>query len=133
MKNNQPLTDSDRWDWLIRLREQARTLFSDGVSGVVLSCSALKQKYRDVIRIIALETACVVHFIYLKIDAELLMTRMRARKNHFMKHSMVSGQIAILEEPQDNERDIVTVEVDQTVSKILEDIITHLNLRSSDD
>ncbi|PBP15520.1 glucokinase [Diplocarpon rosae] len=52
MSRGIPLTDADRWDWLIRLRTEAMArLASTGAQGVVLTCSALKRKYRDVIRV----------------------------------------------------------------------------------
>ncbi|KAK6843154.1 glucokinase [Apiospora arundinis] len=51
MRNGIPLTDADRWDWLTLLREESLRQLSKGNESVVLTCSALKRKYRDVIRV----------------------------------------------------------------------------------
>ncbi|MCJ1336044.1 hypothetical protein MMC09_001319 [Bachmanniomyces sp. S44760] len=120
MAHNIPLTDIDRWDWLIILREAAvRRLQRSSSSstkphdGVVVTCSALKRKYRDVIRIAAYEDHNVaVHFIYLRADEEVLMKRVQARKGHYMKNSMVHSQMEALEEPDSRERGRDVLEVD---------------------
>jgi gluconokinase len=80
MANNIPLTDADRWDWLILLRDQAVAALSTGASGVVLTCSALKRKYRDVIRVASYnDNNVLVHFIYLSATQELLLQRVHGR------------------------------------------------------
>lgn len=119
MSSNIPLTDTDRWDWLIRLREQASSEFEQGAQGVVLTCSALKRKYRDVIRIISLnDEDVVVHFIYLRADPQVLMQRVRARVNHFMKDSMVKSQLDSLEEPDRKERDVLSIDVSGSIVEV---------------
>jgi gluconokinase len=107
------LTDSDRWDWLVQLREEAVEALDHGAHGVVLTCSALKKKYRDVIRIARYNDHDVmVHFIYLRASEELLMQRVLARKGHFMKSSMVKSQLQSLEEPQKGkEVDVISLDV----------------------
>ncbi|KAK8042019.1 thermoresistant gluconokinase [Apiospora rasikravindrae] len=47
MRNGIPLTDADRWDWLTLLREESLRQLAKGNESVVLTCSALKRKYRD--------------------------------------------------------------------------------------
>jgi gluconokinase len=107
-----PLTDADRWDWLIQLREVAVDALDTGVSGVVLTCSALKRKYRDVIRVARLDDHDVlVHFIYLRASEELLLQRVKARKGHYMKPSMIKSQLQSLEEPKEKERDVLSIDV----------------------
>jgi len=107
-----PLNDTDRWDWLILLREQAVDALEAGATGVVLTCSALKHKYRDVIRIASVNDHDVlVHFIYLRASEELLISRVRARQNHWMKDSMIRSQMEALEEPDAKEHDVLTVDV----------------------
>jgi gluconokinase len=119
MSNNIPLTDADRWDWLIRLREQAAKQFDEGVPAVVLTCSALKHKYRDVIRVISLNDENVaVHFIYLRADPKVLLQRVRARQNHYMKDSMVKSQLNILEEPDRKERDVSPIDVSASIPEV---------------
>jgi gluconokinase len=107
-----PLTDADRWDWLITLREAALTKLQTSNS-VIVTCSALKRKYRDVIRVANYEHPSVqVHFVYLKVDETTLQARVAARVGHYMKENMVHSQMATLEEPEEElEWDVLQVDV----------------------
>ena len=128
MSNNQPLTDADRWDWLITLREAAATRLSRMGSnatkphdGVVVACSALKRKYRDVVRIAAYNNQNIqVHFLYLRASEEVLMARVLGRKGHFMKSSMVRSQMEMLEEPDKEEqrRDVLEVDCGPSLTEV---------------
>ncbi|KAI9816396.1 MAG: hypothetical protein M1832_005063 [Thelocarpon impressellum] len=120
-----PLTDSDRWDWLVVLRQNAvERLTSAGSSGVVLTCSALKRKYRDVIRIAAYNDHDVeVHFVYLRADEGVLMQRVKARQGHYMKDSMVHSQFKSLEEPYEDETDCLELDVSGSVSAVQRDAL----------
>ena len=110
MANGVPLTDQDRWDWLIALREEALRQLRTANS-VIVTCSALKHKYRDVIRIANYEHPSVqVHFIYLKLDEATLQERLQNRKGHYMKLEMMKSQIAAMEEP-DEEWDVLKLDV----------------------
>ena len=107
MAQNIPLTDADRWDWLITLREAAvRSLrASPSHTGVVVACSALKRKYRDVMRVAAYEDHGVaVHFVYLHAPEAVLRARVAARAGHFMGATMVRSQFESLEAPGAEER-----------------------------
>lgn len=117
MAQNKPLTDADRWDWLVLLRQAAVARLSTHYAppaGVVVTCSALKRKYRDVIRIASYNDHDVhVHFIYLRVaDEETLLQRVRARQGHYMKSSMVHSQMEMLEEPDEEEQGRDVLEVD---------------------
>ncbi|KAK6395282.1 hypothetical protein LTR65_000752 [Meristemomyces frigidus] len=116
MAEGHPLTDADRWDWLILLREQSlQTLHESGTSGVIVTCSALKRKYRDVIRIATYHNpAILVHFVFLNATESLLMDRVRGRQNHYMKDYMVHSQFESLEAPQKDETDVLSVEASGT-------------------
>lgn len=129
MSHGIPLTDEDRWDWLITLRKAAvkrltRTSTARSATrqhdGVVVTCSALKHKYRDVIRIAAYNDHDVlVHFIYLHADEEVLLQRVGDRKGHFMKSSMVRSQMEMLEEPRDDEqRDVLKVNCGPAITEV---------------
>ncbi|KAI9765246.1 MAG: hypothetical protein M1835_007431 [Candelina submexicana] len=114
-----PLTDADRWDWLVLLRQKAMERLSSGSSGVVLTCSALKRKYRDVIRIASYNDHDVlVHFVYLHADEKVLLQRVKARQGHYMKDSMVKSQFKSLEEPADEERDVLGVDVSRSLTEV---------------
>jgi len=119
MANGIALTDADRWDWLVLLRQKAVQELEHGAAGVVVTCSALKRKYRDVIRIASYNDRNVlVHFIYLKAPKEVLMARVMARQGHFMGANMVESQFASLEEPTVDETDVVTVDVTAAMPEV---------------
>lgn len=112
MASGHPLTDADRWDWLILLRDQSVAALASGATGVVLTCSALKRKYRDVIRIASYnDDKVLVHFIYLAASQEVLLSRVRNRAGHYMKDSMVKSQFEALEPPSEAEKDVLSVDV----------------------
>lgn len=118
MASGHPLTDADRWDWLIVLREEAlKTLKTN--RGVVLTCSALKRKYRDVIRVAAYHNPDLrINFIYLNASEAILMDRVKARSGHYMKDSMVHSQFQSLEAPLADESDILSVDASGTSSEV---------------
>lgn len=126
MGNGTPLNDMDRWDWLISLRDAAVNTLSTPESdsspqvpsGVIMSCSALKLKYRDVIRVAAYDHPSVrIHFIYLKADENKLMERVLGRSSHYMKGNMVRSQFEALEDPCD-EKDVLAVDVDASPEEV---------------
>lgn len=133
MAQGQPLTDADRWDWLVTLREESvKTLRASSSSssssssaaaadGVIVTCSALKRKYRDVIRIAAYHHPEIrVHFVFLKATEDLLMERVRARQNHYMKDYMVHSQFESLETPTQDETDVLAVDASGTSTQVQE-------------
>jgi len=110
MAKGHSLTDADRWDWLITLRRQAVAHLATA-NAVIVTCSALKHKYRDVIRVANYEHPTVqIHFLYLKVDERTLQDRVAARVGHYMKEGMVHSQMTALEEP-DEEWDVLPVDV----------------------
>ncbi|KAJ5567423.1 hypothetical protein N7535_006729 [Penicillium sp. DV-2018c] len=131
MSQGIPLTDADRWDWLISLRQAAIDLLSptednnfQPPAGVVVACSALKQKYRDVMRVAAYGSPAVqIHFVYLKLDEKVLMERVSQRREHYMKSTMVQSQLAALEEPKD-EWDAITINVEGPMEEVQQNVIT---------
>ncbi|KAL1891885.1 hypothetical protein Sste5346_007431 [Sporothrix stenoceras] len=114
MRNGIPLTDADRWDWLTALREESMRQIASGRHEVVMTCSALKRKYRDVIRVAPyFNTGVSLHFIYLSADPEVLHARVAGRKDHYMGPGMVQSQLDILEPPQADETDVICFDVDR--------------------
>lgn len=88
-----PLTDRDRGPWLNRLRRIIKRCLAEHHS-MILACSALKQMYRQHLRI----TDKVI-FVYLKITPALVERRLQHRKGHFMNVGLLQSQLATLEEP----------------------------------
>jgi gluconokinase len=118
MASNIPLTDEDRWNWLIVLRNEAIKRLQSS-NGVIVTCSALKHKYRDVLRIANYEHPTVqIHFIYLRADRKTLQERVANRKGHYMKKEMVNSQLDNLEEPEDVEWDAMSVDVRGTPEEV---------------
>ncbi|KAJ5640540.1 Shikimate kinase [Penicillium herquei] len=131
MGNGIPLTDADRWDWLISLRQAATDALSPSESnnfhppaGVVVACSALKKKYRDVMRVATYgEPAVQIHFVYLKLTEAVLMQRVSQRQAHYMKSDMVKSQLAALEEPRENEWDAITINVEGAQEQVQQNVL----------
>jgi gluconokinase len=93
-----PLTDGDRYGWLLALAEVLRGARASGGS-VVLSCSALRRAYRDLLR----SGDDQLRFAYLDADIDVLRARMSARQGHFMPVSLLESQLATLEPPTADE------------------------------
>ena len=122
MRTGTPLTDADRWDWLTALREASMHQIHGGSDGVVLTCSALKRKYRDVIRVAAYyDPHLLIHFIYLDAKMETLLERVAARQGHYMGANMVQSQFADLEPPSPYEKDIINVDVSRDLEQVKKD------------
>ena len=96
MRTGTPLDDADRLPWL---RDLARGIDASRAEGtdVVLACSALKARYRDVLA----AGRDDVHFVYLTGDEALLRRRLEARAGHFMPAGLLASQFADLEEPSE--------------------------------
>jgi gluconokinase len=119
MSSGIPLTDEDRWDWLTALREESVRQVQAGPVGVVLTCSALKQKYRDVIRVAGYRNRSLrIHFLYLSVTEELLLSRVRARQNHYMSADMVHSQVRILEPPTCAEPDVISIDASGSLEEV---------------
>ncbi|MGD0757848.1 MAG: gluconokinase [Candidatus Sulfotelmatobacter sp.] len=118
MERGVPLNDEDRAPWLDRLRIQVMDWIANGQSAV-LSCSALKQAYRQ-----ELSVGPEVRFVYLKGSPELIAQRLRLRRGHFADEKILAGQFADLEEPET----AVTVDISRTPEKIAAEIRERLGL-----
>ncbi|WP_035813214.1 gluconokinase, GntK/IdnK-type [Jiangella gansuensis] len=116
-----PLTDEDRWPWLEIVRDWLSEQTKAGHSAVV-TCSALRRAYRDVLR----EAAGPVRFVHLDGDPELIAERMRHRKGHFMPPVLLRSQLDTLE-PLEPDEDGVRIPVTGTPDEIVEDALKQLN------
>jgi gluconokinase len=93
-----PLTDADRQGWLMAIAARLGEAQRAG-TGLVVSCSALKRKYRDLLR----SGASGVRFVHLTGNRSLLAERLSQRRGHFMPPSMLDSQLATLEAPSPDE------------------------------
>ncbi|MFE6055811.1 gluconokinase [Kitasatospora sp. NPDC056446] len=97
-----PLDDEDRAPWLRSLGAWLRDRAEDGTGGVV-TCSALKHRYRDTLR-----AACPgAFFLHLSGGHELVEDRLSHRTGHFMPSSLLDSQYAALEPLGADERGAV--------------------------
>ncbi|MFC8302593.1 gluconokinase [Specibacter sp. NPDC057265] len=87
-----PLQDEDRWPWLEEIQHWM-TSHGTAREGTVLTCSALKRSYRQ---LLSQATGRVV-FIHLDGSAELIGRRMQGREGHFMPPTLLPSQLATLE------------------------------------
>jgi gluconokinase len=115
MAAGHPLTDEDRWPWLQAIRAWIDGQLARGEHGVV-TCSALKRAYRDVLR------GPGVQLIYLRGARELIAERMAARRGHFFKPAMLDSQFADLEEPTPDE-DVITESVEGAPADVADAIV----------
>ena len=98
MSRGVPLTDDDRAHWLRSLAARIRQA-RDAGTGLVMSSSALKRSYRDILR----AEAGDVRFVFLRGGRTLIAERLAGRSGHFMPPSLLESQLATLEEPSPDE------------------------------
>jgi gluconokinase len=108
-----PLTDEDRWPWLRALRAVIEQALEDNV-GAVVTCSALKRAYRDVLS----GGLSQVRYVHLTGEARVLAARLAGRSDHFMNPALLDSQIATLEAPVDAVEVDVALTPDQQVAVI---------------
>ena len=127
MHGGTPLTDADRWPWLQRIAEEIDGWRTRGESGV-MTCSALKRTYRDII----VGNRPDVTLVYLKGSHDLIHRRMAARHGHFMPVALLDSHFATLQEPTPDEHPIV-VDVGGRPAEIVEEIVHQLEQRQNGD
>ncbi|EMD88520.1 hypothetical protein COCHEDRAFT_1142178, partial [Bipolaris maydis C5] len=121
-----PLDDKIRTLWLERLKQRALdTTTTLGYDCIFLSCSALKKSYRNHLRNFPNDDVNVT-FVDLQVEQEELVRRVKERKNHYMKHSMVENQLATWERPDDSETDVLPVDAGQPVEVVMEEVASLL-------
>ncbi|GAA2096843.1 gluconokinase [Microlunatus panaciterrae] len=99
MASGVPLTDADRQPWLIAIRDW----ISASDTSVLVTCSALRRSYRDVLRTADKR----VRFLHLDGTADLIGERIRARVDHFMPPALLDSQLSTLEPLQPDEDGVV--------------------------
>jgi gluconokinase len=92
MASGHPLDDEDRWPWLRRIAEVIGEHEAAGTS-VVITCSALKRAYRDLLR----DGHPSVWFAHVHASREVLADRVARRQGHYMPPSLLDSQLATLE------------------------------------
>ncbi|PSR71181.1 hypothetical protein PHLCEN_2v12940 [Hermanssonia centrifuga] len=147
MSNGIPLNDADREPWLELIRITAEHMIAEQQAkeqagtasekekklrkGVMVTCSALKKYYRDIIRGTykahelpehldpASAEKLPTYFVYIKPEEGVLRERMAKREGHFMKPQMLDSQLATLESPE-GEEGVIVVPLDATTDEQVE-------------
>lgn len=123
MSAGEALTDEDRRPWLETIGSWLRS----HPAGGVVTCSALKRSYRDLLR----ERCPDVSFVHLHGDREVVARRQATRPGHFMPASLLDSQFETLEPLERDERGFV-VDVALSVDQIVEAALSGLeNLEES--
>ena len=116
MEAGTPLTDEDRWPWLQAIADLVAVRDHEGTSTVV-TCSALKRKYRDILR-----DAAPTFFVHLDAPFQVLEARMQQRTKHFMPTSLLRSQFDTLE-PLDEDESGAVVDVSPPIDEVVEEAV----------
>lgn len=112
MSSGQPLTDDDRWPWL---RALAEWIAAHADTGGVITCSALKRKYRDLLHAAAPDQ---IRFLHLDGERSVIAARLAARGGHFMPAALLDSQLADLE-PLDPDEPGLVIDIALTPEEIV--------------
>lgn len=116
MRAGTPLTDADRSGWLDRLAELLAAPPTG--AGVVLTCSALRRRYRDRLR----QALPDLGFVFLQLDYAQALARVQARPGHFFSPALVENQFATLESPE-GEPGVLTLDALQPVAQLADQVV----------
>ena len=111
-----PLTDEERIPWLEHLAQLIQQW--DQQKGAVLACSALNEKYRNI-----LQSVPRIEWVLLEGTRELISERLNSRVGHFMNPALLDSQFATLERPSYG----MTVSIAQSPEEIVNEILSKLS------
>nr|WP_221308655.1 gluconokinase [Nocardiopsis mwathae] len=118
-----PLTDEDRRPWLAALADWIAE-HERRAEPTVMACSALRRRYRDVLRTGAPD----VRFIHLHGSREVLARRLADRSGHFMPPALLDSQLATLE-PLEGGEDGVTLDISSAAEVLVERVVGIIGAR----
>jgi gluconokinase len=122
MHAGHPLTDEDRAPWLARIADWVDARLDSGENGLI-TCSALKHTYRDLID----RRGHGVVFVFLTGSRDTIAGRLVARQGHFMPPSLLQSQFETLEPPGPDEP-VLRIEVGPPPDAIADTIVETLGL-----
>lgn len=121
MSRGEPLDDGDREGWLLTLAALYRQYREQG-KDVVIGCSALKRRYRDILR----QGAPELKILYLDGSRDVLLERLGGRAGHFFAgEHMLDSQLSDLERPGDDEA--ISLDIRQPPDSIIETFLSRLS------
>ena len=118
MAAGHPLDDDDRWPWLEKVAEWVEERLDAGENALI-TCSALKRSYRDMIN----RRGTGVQFVYLASSKETIGARLATRQGHFMPPALLDSQFADLEEPTPDEP-ALRIDVGPAPAVIADEVVT---------
>jgi gluconokinase len=122
MSAGHPLTDEDRRPWLQAIADEIDRVCREREHAVI-ACSALKRAYREIL----VHGRNDVRIVYLKGSRDLIASRLKLRKGHFMPPALLESQFNTLEQPGPRENPIV-VDIDASVDAIVDYTVDRLQL-----
>jgi gluconokinase len=122
MRAGRPLTDGDRAEWLRRVAAWVDERLERRQNGVI-TCSALKRSYRDLIN----RRGSGVVFVFLAGPKSTIAQRLASRQGHFMPSNLLDSQFADLEEPWPDEP-AIRVDITGSPDVIAQRIVAELGL-----
>jgi len=132
MSRGEPLTDADRQPWLETLAGELAASRARSES-VVLACSALRRRYRDILRAGTGRRGAPpedVAFVFLDAAQPVIQHRLDMRRDHFMPPSLLDSQFAALERPGADER-AIPADAGQPPEAIVEQVMHQLRRQPS--
>jgi carbohydrate kinase (thermoresistant glucokinase family) len=117
-----PLNDEDRKGWLQKLN--ALALVQAELKGGIIACSALKDKYRDILQ----KGIVNIEWIFLQATYDMIYERMKKRTGHYMPSVLLTSQFESLEIPVN----AFTVSINKKPEEISEIIFRYLEERQKD-
>jgi gluconokinase/shikimate kinase len=124
MRSGHPLTDEDRAPWLDTIAIWVEECLDAGEKGLI-TCSALKRSYRDIIN----RRGHGVKFVYLAGSKELIAERLATRHGHYMPATLLDSQFATLQEPAPDEP-AIRIDIGPSASTLADSIIQKLGLNT---
>ncbi|MFK5635719.1 gluconokinase [Ornithinimicrobium sp. LYQ103] len=122
MARGRPLMDEDRWPWLETLCQWTAERDAEGLP-TILTCSALKRSYRDVLR----RGGEGTFFVHLVGDKGLLLERMQHRPGHFMPPTLLESQLDTLQDLGPDERGML-VDVANPPERVARMVLAQLDV-----
>lgn len=123
MKAGIPLDDADRRGWLLTIQRRIREA-ADAGQGLILSCSALKRAYRDLLR----EADPELVFLHLVGSSAVIANRIQARPGHFMPVTLLESQFRDLEPPGEDEQ-AISLDIDTAPDSLVEQVVRQMSSR----
>ncbi|MBO1266804.1 gluconokinase [Arthrobacter cavernae] len=120
MQAGQPLSDEDRRPWLETIAAWIRSHADPGTPAII-TCSALKKRYRDILR------GEGVVFVFLQGSKDKISDRLASRHGHFMPASLLESQFEALEAPTEDEN-YISLCVSASPAEEAEEVIKRLGL-----